>query len=787
MSSSSYMADPTEQGRDATKRKTKRSGSRFGVIFGVLLLCAAGGAVAVFSYLSNSREPYMARFMPQDTTWYVEMPDPQMMMFEMLSMQSVDAQGIHESKLMDEFNGNIATQFDLSDEDAKSFLPQLMGVAAGARISEGDSMDQAMIFKFTSPELGQKIIASDKLKPIEGRSASGQQTYEIPVLEFSLTRDFERALRSIKSPKTMHLIWYDNISLLVFGSPSFVQSVDAVVSGQELGFDTNEGYLRASRQWQSGASVVSLSDPKMLMDERFTDERAEICGKIFTNFFNYGDPFTLSSNVHPSGFVTEALIPLSGELVPPSEIIPANGEFTLPGRLPKGTIGYHVSRSPGGSLREQAEVMGDYFDKAVARFDAYDAERRERYRAEAEEMRLEGRDEMEVEERKWRRNPMEGTFEGFNELAAMTDAVDLSRIDSGRGEMLIAALYDRPSDPNSLRRSKSMRETFGLLVACELTDEVHQALLKTADAVYLEYEEQLRSEIAEHRKYAAEEGADSADYYRERADRLEARLRDEPYEKQGDNRKIPMHLLSAELPCQLVRINGVSIFLMANEKLSERAIASFNDYGDRLSADQAWVEARAAITQVGAMEAYADTGELIYLMSQRDEFEEARELGLNTSFVKLEGPQRFVSMINLRVEPGRANELTLRVRDLNAPIAGFGMLATSLLMEPLREMKNRQVAGEAETAIGSLKRHLEVYYTEFGVDCPDMATLEADGYVTPGSFMGEFYDTYTWTGAIMNGRYVGDIVATPRVGSYAPEVTITYAADGTASITRVMP
>jgi|GEM_PF-7060836 len=92
-------------------------------------------------------------------------------------------------------------------------------------------------------------------------------------------------------------------------------------------------------------------------------------------------------------------------------------------------------------------------------------------------------------------------------------------------------------------------------------------------------------------------------------------------------------------------------------------------------------------------------------------------------------------------------------------------------------------ATEAETAVGSIKRHLEVYFTEFGVDAPDMATLEADGYVTVGSFEGEGYDTYTWGGAITNGRFVGDIVGTSRIDqSGAPEVVITYAADGTASI-----
>jgi|GEM_PF-2164330 len=115
-------------------------------------------------------------------------------------------------------------------------------------------------------------------------------------------------------------------------------------------------------------------------------------------------------------------------------------------------------------------------------------------------------------------------------------------------------------------------------------------------------------------------------------------------------------------------------------------------------------------------------------------------------------------------------------------IVGILALAAILLVS---NYVDRAKAAEAETAIGSIKRHLEVYFTEFDTDAADMATLEADGYVTTGSFNGQYYDTYTWGGAIANHRYVGDIVATARANSGAPEVTITYAADGTASIARV--
>jgi|GEM_PF-6360724 len=91
---------------------------------------------------------------------------------------------------------------------------------------------------------------------------------------------------------------------------------------------------------------------------------------------------------------------------------------------------------------------------------------------------------------------------------------------------------------------------------------------------------------------------------------------------------------------------------------------------------------------------------------------------------------------------------------------------------------------EPVTSIGSLKRHIEVYHIERGEYAPDTATLEEDGYITPGSFHGQDYNRYTWRGEVIDKRFVGSIIAHPREKSDAPIFAIRWEPDGRASISR---
>jgi len=98
--------------------------------------------------------------------------------------------------------------------------------------------------------------------------------------------------------------------------------------------------------------------------------------------------------------------------------------------------------------------------------------------------------------------------------------------------------------------------------------------------------------------------------------------------------------------------------------------------------------------------------------------------------------------------------------------------------------EKRQRAAEAEDAIAKLKRHIEVYYVDSDEYAEDMATLERAQLIEPSSFDGPYCNEYSWTGEISNGRFIGEIRATPRNLDDALAVNIQYAANPTSQIHR---
>jgi len=81
---------------------------------------------------------------------------------------------------------------------------------------------------------------------------------------------------------------------------------------------------------------------------------------------------------------------------------------------------------------------------------------------------------------------------------------------------------------------------------------------------------------------------------------------------------------------------------------------------------------------------------------------------------------------------------------------------------------------EAHAAADELAALLLKYFMETGSDAADMKELENASFCAPGHFAREYYAGYEWSGAIVNGRYVGDITAFARDPATTKPFTKTY-------------
>lgn len=760
--------------------KVGRSFGRVGVIVGLLTLAVAVGAVVVYDYMTSTRSPHMARYLPKDTLLYVEAPDPSITAWQITGMDVINQDAASESAFFDGFFADLGKVYDLDESEMRDLLLGMQGAAFGMRLMpEYGVVQYGVVLKFNSSDHGERLMDGRAMTKLADTTNAGHELWKIDSGSFLSDEGIELNLLQqmaigYQPERNGVFAWFDAQSVAVFGTPGYIDAVGEVLEGDELGFDQNEAYLRATSQWQGNASVVSLIDPAAFKHDSIPENIKPFASDHYERFHKYGDPFTFSMKVSDRGMVTESNLPFAGDLMPPREIWPEAGSFELVDRLPSGTLGYVASRTSGLSWAKSQELMSEYLLRVGNHLD-------QMYGEDSDEFSRTIRDEL---------------IEGSNEIYAEIFP-NLMQVEFGKGETLFAVIHDRPEDLSKIIDNEDeLTKNFGGILLVECSDEVHEAMLADMELWISRMAEEYDGDYQAYKQWAEDARSQGSPedgvYYDELA---EERIGEMPtFTRSGSEATFQIEALYEAFSGQVTRLNGgLTAIVAAKGELLERALAALNGDGDMLADDAAWRGARSEISQDGQLEVFVDAGSILSIVFEQEGFvrdlerEAERDedfLDPRTLFV-IEGDERLVCMANLLIKADRDDELNIRMRELNMP--GFGTLNSMpyLALFMVDGYIERAKAAEAETTIGSIKRNLEVYFTEHGYDAKTLADLERSGYIDEGGYDGVYYKRYEWTGGIANGRYVGTITGYPRNETEnTPIVDVTYEADGTAAITR---
>jgi|GEM_PF-3361902 len=740
--------------------------------------------------------------MPADTVWYLEIPDPTVSALQAMNMSTLDSDEMDKTQALDRVFKELAEALSIEKEQASSLLYSLRGVSAGANLNEGE-MQFGVLLKFGSTELISKIIKSKPFESASEKTSAGSTLYVFKTDDENWYRnDFTSMLRTHEYGQKQYYAWFEDQGLLVSGHENYINGVEQVLLGKSEGYNTNQGYQAASANWQRSSSFVSLVDPIALQHDGFKSEHREICEKVFQSFTAEGQPFTLSSVFHERGLLTESVMPLNGDMLPPRELMPENGELTLPANLPLGTIGYMAGRSSKGSMRSQSELMEDYMLRLIKRFDP---ESYEREMARRENPELE--DERQAENGYARSFSSHFTSSYFEQLEAnQTIFPSIADEEFDAAEYMVAMLYERPAKIDSSMSKLFSPENFGLLFAMQMSEDQFSGIvddLSAPDSFFAKLSNDERKQLEEN--MAEDDGM--GDYYK---DRLEEHV-DFSAKREGNDLLITAGFFGEKFSGKLTYIDGASVLVMGEQKMIDKALATMQGDGDTLSDDAAWQGARDAIDLEGSFELYIDSGEIIYLNTESDRqrkkryesdmqapatdlndftINESRDeergdgpFGIDINVIRAEGDDRLVSMMCVSVSMDSNEELTLICRDLNLPYFGAVITAGPIMFVPLmaysmddgyeEEMYDAEFSSsypaKAEAIDGSLpgqpsnpmiseiKRHLEVYFIEFDENAQNLQDLIDSENLRPDSVVRDVHGWYRWEGEITQGRFVGTI------------------------------
>lgn len=701
-----------------------------GLIAGIVIaVVALGGIAAGAWYWLNATGPNLAKFAPKDTQLYVEFPSTTKAVVSMLKMDVVDTAELDTDKQKDDMVEGFANSFDVSKDDAESFLKSLDGVAyaaidVGKRDKETyeDKSQKAILIKVGSAGPAETLLGSKRFEK-DGDLAGGTK-YVITRREIEDADKlekmsfWEKAFNDLGERKKKKgedegddgdkkkkksgkvFVWFESEKLFVTGDEDMVEEIGKVIKGDKESLaKANDTFKKAS--WPGGSSLLVYFDPAAIDDK----------DDVKKDYFDGAGPITANMKFDSAGVVMNGHVELKGKKVSKMDenLLPKEVSFSLYEKVPSDTVVYFAfsGKFPGSGKDTQKAILKaleDTGDKGAENLDK-------------------SLDEMEKQV-------------GFN-LDTIFDAMG--------DEGIIAITADDKIDADVLKGSKkemgeAALDHLGMVVIFQVKDKdkAEKIVKGVKDAV-------------------EDKGKDAFDVAKKDGGFLA-----EPKEEITKLMPLPSFGLTIEKDKFL-------LFTVGSKKKIDRMKSAF-DGEETLKDDKAHAKAWKAISNKAQAAMWMDVGRIGKIAKKAiddDTKKEMKKKGMSIDAIKVEGDDRLTAAMSVRATR-KDDVMSYDMETLNAPILGaassglFLMRALSGLDTPKKHSRDDDdsptpTPTEAPTPTPSLGGDLPVTgikacddYLAYAKKCADK--MPGDGKKSMMDSLKKTADTYKQLGANANTR-----------------------------------
>lgn len=326
----------------------------FVVFAGLVIVGAIAGAVGYF--LLSKPGPHLAKYLPKDTTLYVEVPSVKRSAIAAAGIKPIDSSRVSEKQMMDDTVSAMATSFTISPDDARAVLGSVDALAFAGR-DLNKKGDAAVVFQFSSGGAAEKLLKSVRFTS-DGPFGSGGTRYKLErnkARTLGSKRTFvEEAFDEMSATGSARerLVWFPKNKLLVFGDEDIVTDIGRAGAGTTDSLEKSDAYGKAKKTFESGSDVTFFYDTTDLEDH---NPKAR---KLMDAWLKDRDPITGAIKIVKAGVMMDTHVTLSGTAMPPDDLLPPLRGLTYPRKLPTDTIAYMAfstkTKMTGAAVRSLA-------------------------------------------------------------------------------------------------------------------------------------------------------------------------------------------------------------------------------------------------------------------------------------------------------------------------------------------------------------------------------------------------------------------------------------------------
>ncbi|MES1179512.1 MAG: DUF4339 domain-containing protein [Myxococcales bacterium] len=307
-----------------------------GGVFFVLLAGAAGAAYLMFFSSGGARS--IAKSMPRDSEFFVEVPSVHELVSDLREVQYLDTSLRDDKQVFDGTADSIATAFDISSAEALALLAssETFGIA-GRKLATDPEVVIALGMKNASPV--EALLKSPRFSALGTVGTTGKR-YQLtqkqlaPGASQDIVRKglFEAQIAAVGKGA---LVWFPKAKVLTIGDDLLVRDLAQVIEASSPSVEDNPAFQAASKDFDGNARLTLFVDPALFTS--ITDPKVR---DVIDNYFKPAGPITGSLQVKPAGFVTRFTGHVQGAKLPSSTAYEGPQALDLGARLPEETFCY---------------------------------------------------------------------------------------------------------------------------------------------------------------------------------------------------------------------------------------------------------------------------------------------------------------------------------------------------------------------------------------------------------------------------------------------------------------
>jgi len=335
-----YPAQPQMHQQMPTPQKSGGAGKWLALGCGALVLIGlVGGALAYFLIFAKPA-PHLARYVPKNTSVYVEIPSFQHSLVSAASMKPLDASRVDDKLMTQEISVAFQRAFTLSNDDAHALASSFDASAVAVRDTNHDAQGAFIVtFSKTAPvEALLKTPRFSDASPFVG----GGTKYTLdkrPFTEVSPNASIVEKSLSDMTTRSHHgagddLVWFPKKKMLVFGDDAMVTDIASTIDGAADSLEKNDAYVAAKKTFESGSDVAFFFDT-----HDFDDTKDPSSKKLLDGYLQKRDPMTGAIKLVKAGIMMDFHATFNGTSVPPDDIA-AKPSMTIHHKLPSDTVAY---------------------------------------------------------------------------------------------------------------------------------------------------------------------------------------------------------------------------------------------------------------------------------------------------------------------------------------------------------------------------------------------------------------------------------------------------------------